>query len=186
MLLILSTGLALNVAKTINRESSTQCTDQAGDAPCEQYLSWDLGLVSLEKMLIQPNDMLGNLLSSRGVEYFKIDKLINAAKSIFPFHTIRAGKELTFVTDMADSTVQAIVYEPDPYRRILFHLEDSIRVEIIEKETELKVETASGTIDQSLWVSMEEQNLPLELIAAMEDALGWSVDFYHIQKGASY
>lgn len=186
MLLILSTGLALNVAKTINRESSTQCTDQAGDAPCEQYLSWDLGLVSLEKMLIQPNDMLGNLLSSRGVGYFKIDKLINAAKSIFPFHTIRAGKELTFVTDMADSTVQAIVYEPDPYRRILFHLEDSIRVEIIEKETELKVETASGTIDQSLWVSMEEQNLPLELIAAMEDALGWSVDFYHIQKGDSY
>jgi len=186
MLLILSTGLALNVAKTINRETSTECNESGVESSCEQYLSWDLGLVSLEKMLIQPNDMLGNLLSSRGVEYFKIDKLIQAAKSIFPFHTIRAGKELTIITDLADSTVQALVYEPDPYRRILFHLEDSIRVEIIEKETELKVETASGTIDQSLWVSMENQNLPLELIAAMEDALGWSVDFYHIQKGDSY
>ena len=186
MLVILSTGLALNVAKTLNRNSTTQCADQAGESVCEQYLGWDLGLVSLEKMLIQPNDMLGNLLSSRGVEYFKIDQLINAAKSIFPFHSIRAGKELTIVTDRADSTVQALVYEPDPYRRILFHLEDSIRVEIIEKETTLKVETASGVIDQSLWVSMEEQNLPLELISAMEDALGWSVDFYHIQKGDTY
>ena len=186
MLLILSTAAAINVAKTIKNPTDSFTTEQACVDHCEQFLHWDLGLVGLEKMLIKPNDMLGNLLSSRGVEYFKIDQLINAAKSIFPFRSIRAGKELTIVTDLADSTVQALVYEPDPYRRILFHLEDSIRVEVIERETEIRVETASGTVDQSLWLSMEEQDLPLDLIAAMEDALGWSVDFYHIQKGDSY
>ncbi len=186
VLLILSTAAALNVAKTLNRESRALDPEKAAAERCEQYLGWDLGLVSLEKLLIQPNDMLGNLLSSRGVEYFKIDQLIQAAKSIFPFRSIRAGKELTIVKDLADSSVQALVYEPDPYRRILFHLEDSIRVEIIEKETVTKIETASGVVDQSLWASMEDQNMPLELIAAMEDALGWSVDFYHIQKGDSY
>lgn len=186
VLLILSTAVALNVAKSINRTiqpaSQTECLEDN----CEQYLHWDLGLVGLEKLLIRPNDMLGNLLSSRGVEYFKIDQLINAASSIFPFRQLRAGKELTIITDLADSSIQALVYEPDPYRRILFHLEDSIRVEVIERQTEIRIETAAGTIDQSLWVSMEEQNLPFELISAMEDALGWSVDFYHIQKGDAY
>lgn len=186
VLLILSTAAALNIAKTLNRDLHALNPEQTCTESCEQYLGWDLGLVSLEKLLIQPNDMLGNLLSSRGVEYFKIDQLIRAAQSIFPFRSIRAGKELTIVKDNADSTVQALVYEPDPYRSILFHLEDSIRVEVIEKATETKIETASGVIDQSLWASMEDQNLPTDLIAAMEDALGWSVDFYHVQKGDAY
>lgn len=186
VLFILSTAAALNVAKSLNRVSASPETEIACIEHCEEYLHWDLGMVGLEKMLIQPNDMLGNLLSSRGVEYFKINQLIEAAKSIFPFRSIRAGKELTIITDLADSTVQALVYEPDPYRRILFHIEDSIHVEVIEKETEIRIETASGTINQSLWVSMDEQNLPVDLISAMEDALGWSVDFYHIQKGDSY
>jgi len=186
VLLILGTAVALNLAKTINRDFHAPVAEEALDENCEQFLHWDLGLVGLEKLLIQPNDMLGNLLSSRGVEYFKIDQLIKAAKSIFPFRSIRAGKELTIVTDLADSSVQALIYEPDPYRRILYHLDDSIRVEVIEKETEIRVETASGTIDKNLWASMEEQNLPLDLIGAMEDALGWSVDLFHSQKGDTY
>ncbi len=130
--------------------------------------------------------MLGNLLSNRGVDYLKIDELIRAAKSIFPLKSIQAGKELTIISDPVDSTVQAFVYEPDAYRQILYHLDDSIRVEIVEKETTIKIESAGGIIEQSLWLSMEEQNLPIDLIAAMEDALGWSVDFYHIQKGDQY
>ncbi len=130
--------------------------------------------------------MLGNLLSTRGVDYFKIDQLINASKSIFPLRLIRAGKALTIISDPMDSTVQAFVYEPDPYRQILYHLKDSIRVEVVEKETTIQIETAGGTIEQSLWVSMDEQNLPTDLIGAMEDALGWSVDFYHIQRGDQY
>ena len=134
VLLILSTAAALNVAKSISGGLKSQGVEAACEDNCQQYLQWDLGLVGLEKLLIKPNDMLGNLLSSRGVEYFKIDQLIRAASSIFPFRSIRAGKELTIVTDLADSSVQALVYEPDPYRRILFHLEDSIRVEVIEKE----------------------------------------------------
>ncbi len=187
VLLIISTALALNIAKSLKQSSNTdhQHHSSTGEI-CEQYLHWDLGLVELEKLLIQPNDMMGTLLSKRGVEYFKIDQLIHAATSIFPLRSIRAGKEITIVRDLADSTIQALVYEPDPYRRILYHIDDSIHVEVQEKPTEIRIETASGVIHNSLWVSMEQQQLPFELISAMEDALGWSVDFYHIQKGDAY
>src|SRR5690606_31368908 len=119
---------------------------------------------------IQPNDMLGPLLSNRGVEYFKIDQLIQAARNIFPLRSIRAGKELTLVTDPASDKVHAFIYDPDPFRRILYHLEDSIHVELIERPKEIRVETAAGTINQSLWVSMEEQQLPVDLITALENA----------------
>lgn len=153
---------------------------------CETFLHWDMGMVSLETLTIKPNDTFGKLLSSRGVIYAKIDDLINKATSIFPLKSIRAGKELTLVRDNMDSTIHAIIYEPDPYKQIIYHLEDSIFVESIDREISTEIQTASGTINNSLWVSMEEQGLPFELITAMEDALGWSVDFYHIQKGDAY
>ena len=180
------TAFAVDTAKSLNflnlKTDERECQVES----CEKFLLWDLGIFEVETFKLQPNEVLSQLLSSRGVEYFKINQLIEAAKSIFPFRSIRAGKELSFVSDLADSSVHAVVYEPDPYRRILFHLEDSVRVEVIERSSEIKTETAGGIIDQSLWVSMNDQGLPLELISAMEDALGWSVDFYHIQKGDSY
>lgn len=57
---------------------------------------------------------------------------------------------------------------------------------MVNKAVETKIESAEGIIEGSLWGSMEDQNLPTDLIASMENALGWSVDFYHIQKGDAY
>ncbi len=186
MLFILVTAFVVDTAKSLSFSSFKSYEEECQVENCEKFLLWDLGIFGIETLKLQPNDVLSQLLSSRGVEYFKIYQLIEAAKSIFPFKSIRSGKDLTIVSDLVDSSIQAIVYEPDPYRRILFHLEDSIRVEVVERPSEIKTETAGGIIDQSLWVSMNEQGLPLELISAMEDALGWSVDFYHIQKGDTY
>ncbi|HJW29326.1 MAG TPA: peptidoglycan DD-metalloendopeptidase family protein, partial [Saprospiraceae bacterium] len=180
------TAMALNVAKSFKGTQNENFQNQVAEESCQQYLHWDLSSFGLEKLLIRPNDVLGQILSNKGVEYFKIDKLVEAAKSIFPFRSIRAGKELTFVKDLADSSIQCVIYEPDPYRQILYHLGDSVRVEVIQRETETKIETASGTIDGTLWASMESQNLPTDLISTMEDALGWSVDFFHMQKGDAY
>src|SRR5688500_8268289 len=186
MLLILCTAFAVDTAKSLDFSSLPAVPEDKVAQKCETFLHWDLGIFGLEKMILQPNEVIGQLLSSRGVEYFKIDQLISSAASIFPFKSIRSGKELTIIRDLGDSTVQAIVYEPDPYRRVLYHLDDSVRVEVIQKPVEIKIETGGGVIDQSLWVSMNEQGFPTELISAMEDALGGSVDFFHIQKGDQY
>lgn len=186
MLLVLLTAFAIDTAKSLHFLSPRASEQACQIDNCEQYLHWDLGIVGIETLKLRPNEVLGQLLSNRGVEYFKINQLIEAAKSIFPFRSIRAGKDLTFVCDLADSSVQAVVYEPDPYRQILFHLDDSVRVEVINKPVEVRTETAGGVIDQSLWVSMSDLGLPTELIASMEKALGWSVDFYHIKKGDAF
>ncbi|HUR31420.1 MAG TPA: hypothetical protein VMZ69_08295, partial [Saprospiraceae bacterium] len=183
MFLILCTAFAMDTAKSLNFSTLPTVQQNKVVEKCETFLHWDLGIFGLEKMILKPNEVLSQLLTNRGVEYFKIDQLISSAASIFPFKSIRSGKELTIITDKGDNSVQALVYEPDPYRRILYHLDDSIRVEVISKPVEIKIETGGGVIDQSLWVSMNEQGFPTELISAMEDALGGSVDFFHIQKG---
>jgi murein DD-endopeptidase MepM/ murein hydrolase activator NlpD len=182
----LCTAFAVDTAKSLDFSSLPTEQQNKVVEKCETFLHWDLGIFGLEKLILEPNEVLSQLLSSRGVEYFKIDELVSSAASIFPFKSIRSGKELTIVTDKGDNSVQCVIYEPDPYRRILYHLDDSVRVEVIEKPVEIKIETGGGVIDQSLWVSMNEQGFPTELITAMEEALGGSVDFFHIQKGDKY
>lgn len=186
LLLVAGVAFALHLSKKDSLFGSEMTWNSTCDDACEEFLHWDLAMFNLEKLMIRPNDVLSTLLGNRGVEYVKIDQLARAAASVFPVKSIRAGKELTLISDLEDSTVHAVIYEPDPYRQILFHLHDSIHVEVREKDVEVQVETASGVINQSLWISMEEQALPFELISLMEQALGWSVDFYHIQQGDSY
>lgn len=186
MLFVLLTAFAIDTAKSLHFLSPGHQEQACQIDQCEKYIHWDLGIVGIETLKLRPNELLSQILSNRGVEYFKINQLVEAAKSIFPFRSIRAGKDITFIRDRADSSLQAVVYEPDPYRQILFHLDDSVRVEVIDKPVEIRTETAGGVIDGSLWVSMSDLGLPTELISSMENALGWSVDFYHIQKGDSY
>lgn len=178
--------MAIQLAKSLKQPEDPFGEESVAEASCETFHHWDLGMFDLEKITLQPNDMLGPLLSGRGVEYFKIDELIRRARGIFPLRSIRAGKELTLVKDPADEKIHGFVYCPDPYREVVYHLEDSIHVELYEKTPEIRIESAAGTINGSLWASMEDQQLPTDLIAAMEGALGWSVDFYHIQKGDTY
>src|SRR5690606_40958881 len=124
-MLLGSTAFAINIAKNLKGETDAGAAGASGET-CETYHHWDLGIFNLETITLQPNDMLGPLLSSRGVEYFKIDELIRKAASIFPLRSMRAGKELTLVTDPASDKVHAVIYEPDPYRAVVYHYWDSI------------------------------------------------------------
>ena len=82
--------------------------------------------------------------------------------------------------------MECLVYEPDPYKYVRYHLGDSVGVDIVQRDVEECVEYSDGTITSSLWSSMEKTGHAQDLISAMEDALAWSVDFHHVQKDDEY
>lgn len=132
---------------------------------------------------IQKNEFLGDILTRHHVDYLKVDQLSRRAKDIFDVRKLRLGKDYTILTPKNDSIAQYFIYDPSPYRYIVYDLKDTTNVYIVEREVETHRRSASGVIEFSLWQTMMDNNLDYGLASKMEDAFAWSIDFHHIQKG---
>ena len=49
-----------------------------------------------------------------------------------------------------------------------------------------KTKTSAGAIETSLWNALTDNGMSFELSSKMEDALQWSIDFHHLQKGDEF
>ena len=132
------------------------------------------------------NQNLGDLLLWQGIPWDSIIKLDKISSDIYSIRKFRAKKPFTLVRKDTCSAPHCIVYEPDHYHYIKYYLDEEVKVEIVEKEVEQKIESASGEITSSLWLAMKEAGIQGSIIDKMEDALASSVDFYHTQKGDKF
>jgi murein DD-endopeptidase MepM/ murein hydrolase activator NlpD len=135
---------------------------------------------------IKPNQFLGNILYWEGISYAKIDELARKSKEVFDVRKIRSGFNYTLVKQDSCGDLQSFVYEPSPFEYVVYDFSDSVSVFKVQRAFETRLEEAHGRVETSLWNSMIENGLSISLIDKMEDALAWSVDFYHAQKGDEY
>ena len=148
----------------------------------DQRFGFNLNDFHMMEEEIKPNQFLADLLLPHHVSYQTIADIAEAAKEVFDVRSLRAGKKYMILA--ADTTQQAdyFIYEPNMLRYVVYDLKAQ-DVRIIEREVERVLTSSTGTIQSSLWQTMMSQHLDYELAAKMEDALAWSVDFYHIQQG---
>ena len=131
---------------------------------------------------IQPNEFLGSLLQEHGLSSVEIQELVQNAEGIFDIKSLRTGKPYTFLAKAGKEKPDYFIYEPNVYVYYVFDLNGK-SVKRVERPVQKKWKTALGKIETSLWNAMTEQGLDYALAAKMEDALQWSVDFHHLQKG---
>ena len=132
---------------------------------------------------IKSNQFLGDILSKYGVDYVSIEQLVQNAKPVFDIRHIRVGKPYMILAKDTTQRADYFIYEPSVYEYYVFHLKDDLKVEHVERPVTTEIQTMDGTINASLWQTMVDNGVSYELTAKMEDALQWSVDFYHVQKG---
>jgi murein DD-endopeptidase MepM/ murein hydrolase activator NlpD len=135
---------------------------------------------------IQKDQYLGNILYWEGISFASIDELARKSRDVFDVRKLRTGFNYTLVREDSCSNLLSFIYEPSPFNYIVYDFSDTISVYEVEREYEIKVETSFGRVETSLWNSMIDNKLSISLIDKMEDALAWSVDFYHAQKGDEY
>lgn len=152
----------------------------------ERYFGFAKDSIEYIEGTIKPNTYMSSLLGEFGVPYKTIHQLSEKAKSIFPLRQIRSGKPYAIISTDSCFTPEYFVYKPSVFRHITFDLRDTTDVHIIEYPIDTVRKSAAGVINGSLWVTMQEQGLSPVLIDRMEDALAWSVDFYHIQNGDKF
>ena len=132
---------------------------------------------------IQRNQFLADILLTHGVDYQQIDGLAQKSKDVFDIRQLRADKPYTILSRDTSQGADYFIYEPNIESFVVYHLKGEQEIEIIQKPIEINTAKLNGSIESSLWQAMTDAGVSYELTAKMEDALQWSVDFHHINKG---
>jgi murein DD-endopeptidase MepM/ murein hydrolase activator NlpD len=135
---------------------------------------------------IAPNQVLGDLLGSYGVDYPTIAQLVENADGVFDIRHLRVGKPYTILSTDTTQGPDYFIYEPSVYGYYVFELKGDKEVRKVERPIQKEVTVASGVIESSLWQTMVDNGLSYELTAKLEDALQWSIDFHHVQQGDAF
>lgn len=135
---------------------------------------------------IQNGAFLSDILLKHNLSYADIEKLAANARSVFDIRKMQAGKPYMILTKDSTQRADYFIYEPSVYEYVVFNLKDDLKVEKIEREITTQTHTSAGVIESSLWKTMTDQGMSFELADKMEDALQWSVDFHHLQKGDEF
>ena len=141
---------------------------------------------SMDENTVKNGDVIGNILNENGVDAQIIHNIMADNQHIFKPSNFRVGEKYTLFKSLDGKELEYLVYEPNVYHYFVFNFIDSIGINKIERPVTKKIKTTSGTIESSIWNAMAQQGSSPELIAKLEDALQWSIDFYHLQKGEKF
>ncbi len=135
---------------------------------------------------IHDNEFLADILLQHKVDYAAIDRLAKETRDIFDVRNLQASKAYSILNRDPSNSADYFIYEPSPYYYVQYDLKEPSKSKKVQHKIDKVFKEASGIIDGSLWTTMLKNGLNYDLATKMEDALAWSVDFHHIQKGDKF
>lgn len=136
---------------------------------------------------IKRNQVLGDILMEYNVPANIIHQMSKLSRNVFDVRKIAPNKKYTLICDQ-DSlrTARAFVYEPNPTEYIVFRFEDTLWVDVCQREVVVMEKSIAGEIKTNLSQTIEELGISHELTNRFVDVFGWQVDFQRLQKGDKF
>ena len=142
----------------------------------EQYI--------FEEKKIKSGDTFGDILEDVGVDYPEIFEALQKTKGDVNFKKLQIGKPYTLIFSKDSlKTLKAFVYHPTVEGYSFIQLKDSVFGKAVKKPKSYKERVASGVINNSLYVTLEEQNMNPLLTYYLSDIYAWTIDFFRLEKG---
>lgn len=158
-------------------------------APRDEYGIPEMNLDVFDRR-VQRNETFAEILTRHNVPYEQVVALANSARPVFNVRTLRAGHPIRVYRDSLN-TARYLVYEKDPIRYVVFNLAaDSAGVYEGERDVRVQRRRLSGSIERSLYETLEEQELSSrlvpELAMSLSEVFAWQVDFFRIREGDDF
>ena len=133
---------------------------------------------------VKKNQRFMDLLSGYHVDPSLYRQMHYVPRSLFDFRKISAHKKYTVIAQ-CDSlrTARAVIYEPTPAEYIIFHLQDTLLVEVCQREIRTEERYVTGIIQSSLSETIESLGITHELTNRFVDIFAWQIDFQRLQVG---
>jgi len=139
------------------------------------------------KNRVQLHQNLSDILLKYDVPNSVIHDAALESKAIFDVRTMKAGNPFCIIHSTDSSKkVRYFVYEINPVDYVVFDFNDPIKVSLGKKPVRLQTKTVTGRIESSLWDTLTEQQLAIELAIKLSEIYAWVIDFHHLQKDDTF
>ncbi|NJB85697.1 murein DD-endopeptidase MepM/ murein hydrolase activator NlpD [Lewinella marina] len=147
--------------------------------------------VALDTFLIEENTIeygqtLSDILLGHGMGAQEAFDAANSFNAMLDVRNLRAGRPYQILDDEDTPGPDFLVYVPSVYRYLRLDLQGTGRDEYATLPVTMSEQLAAGEVETSLWNAMVGAGHSFALTDKMEDALQWSVDFYHVQPGDAF
>ena len=133
---------------------------------------------------IRRNENLSEILSDHNINHETIYELSIRSKGVYDVRKIGVYKKYHLILEQDSiAAAMAMIYYPNAVDYVVFNLKDSVFVTKGEKEVVIVEKTASGIIDNSLAVTMDEIGLSPQLTNDIADVFAWEIDFFRLYPG---
>ena len=154
------------------------------EKPIEYKYGYNIDQYIFEERKIKSGDTFGDILEDVGIDYPEIYEALQKTKGDVNFKKLQIGKPYTLIFSKDTlRSLKAFVYHPSVEGYSFIQLKDSVFGATIVKPKSYKEMEASGIIDNSLYLTLEEQNMNPLLTYYLSDIYAWTIDFFRLEKG---
>lgn len=151
------------------------------------YLSLPADTLRFEDHTIASGESFGALLGKRGISTAHIYQIAAAVEPVFNVRKIRAGVKIKFATGDSSLYPSYFIYPESTYEYYVISLQsDSIYAKKVEKERSVRRRQISGTIEDALYLSVNNAGGTNALAMSLVEVYAWTIDFFRLQKGDAF
>ena len=166
---------------------SLEKNNQVKEDPIKYKFGYDQSKYIFEEKKVKTGDTFGDILEDQGIDYPEIFRALERTKNDVSFTKLQLGKPYTLIiTNDSIRALKAFVYHPTIEGYSFIQLRDSVYGKTLIKPRSYRDLTASGSIDNSLYLTLEEQNKDPLLTYYLSDIYAWTIDFFRLAKGDKF
>ena len=150
----------------------------------------DFGIIvdsfQVESGKIHWNQNLSSILRRHELGVHSVHEVARAIEEVFDVTRFKAGRPFHFYFNKYDTTrsrVSYFVYENTPKEYLKVNLQGKLRAQMLKRQTRLERKQCEGTIENSLWATMKENDIHPALALELSEVYAWSVNFFRLDKG---
>ena len=170
----------------------SSCNSEINEIKKEEDLikykyGYDESKYLFEEKKVGKGDTFGDILEGQGIDYPEIYQALQKTKNEVDFRKLQIGKPYTLIyTKDSIRKLKAFVYHPTIEGYSFIQLRDSVFGNTFKKTRTYKDLSASGIIDNSLYLTLEEQDKDPLLTYYLSDIYAWTIDFFRLDKGDKF
>ena len=166
---------------------SLEKNNQVKEDPIKYKFGYDQSKYIFEEKKVKTGDTFGDILEDQVIDYPEIFRALEKTKNDVSFTKLQLGKPYTLIfTNDSIRELKAFVYHPTIEGYSFIQLRDSVYGKTLIKPRSYRDLTASGSIDNSLYLTLEEQNKDPLLTYYLSDIYAWTIDFFRLAKGDKF